>query len=99
TDSTARLFHEIFDGKSFPDHARQKMQELLNRRFDPEAVAADPRLGFEGNFAAALPGDAKLWSKSGRTVWTGDERASYRRHDAGRIAVPGLAIRPASWRR
>jgi beta-lactamase class A len=91
TEATARLFEEIFNGESFPDRARHRMQELIHRRHDLEAVAADPRSGVKGNFGAGLPSDAELWSKSGRTEWTGDERASYRRHDAGRIAVPGLA--------
>jgi hypothetical protein len=31
----------------------------------------------------------RLWSKAGRTDWTGDPAASYRRHDAAYIELPG----------
>jgi len=43
-----------------------------------------------GFFGAGLPSTARLWSKAGWTGWTGDARASYRRHDAARIIVEDL---------
>ena len=39
--------------------------------------------------AAGLPAGAKLWSKAGQTNWTGDPDASYRRHDAAYVELPG----------
>jgi beta-lactamase class A len=91
TNATARLFHEIFAGRTFSDPSRSAMQDLLSRRHDAEWVAANPHAQVTGYFGAGLPADATLWSKSGWTGWTGDARASYRRHDAARIEVPDLA--------
>jgi hypothetical protein len=90
TDATARLLYEIFDGSIFPPAVREHMQRLLLRRHDPEWVDAHPAAQVRGYFGAGLPGEARLWSKAGWTGWTGDVRASYRRHDAARIEVPGL---------
>jgi beta-lactamase class A len=89
TKATARLFHEIFDGRTFSPAGRDRMRRLLARRHDPEWVEAHPAAQVRGYLGAGLPAEAKLWSKAGWTGWTGDARASYRRHDAARIEVPG----------
>ena len=91
TNATARLLHEIFAGRTFSDPSRSAMQGLLARPHDAAWVAANPHAQVTGYFGAGLPADAKLWSKAGWTGWTGDARASYRRHDAARIELPGLA--------
>jgi beta-lactamase class A len=91
TNATARLFHEIFNGQTFSRDDQLAMQALLARRHDAAWVAANPNAQVTGYFGAGLPADARLWSKAGWTGWTGDARASYRRHDAARIEVPGLA--------
>jgi len=91
TNATARLFHEIFEGRTFSRDNRLAMQELLARRHDAAWVTANPNAQVTGYFGAGLPAAARLWSKAGWTGWTGDARASYRRHDAARIEVPGLA--------
>jgi beta-lactamase class A len=91
TNATARLFHEIFAGDTFSRDSRLAMRDLLARRHDAAWVAANPNAQVTGYFGAGLPAAAKLWSKAGWTGWTGDARASYRRHDAARIEVPGLA--------
>ncbi|HTO85663.1 MAG TPA: hypothetical protein VMQ73_25815, partial [Methylomirabilota bacterium] len=36
-----------------------------------------------------LPVGSRLWSKAGWTKWTGDPTASYRRHDAAYVELPG----------
>jgi len=89
-NATARLFHEIFEASTFAEANRLTMQKLLHRPHDRAWAAGDPRSQIDGFFGAGLPPEAELWSKSGWTGWTGDRRASYRRHDAARIAVPGL---------
>jgi len=91
TNATARLMHAILDDAHFSDDSRKAMRSLLSRPFDRAWVEAHPSAQINGYFGQDLPQDAKLWSKAGWTGWTGDERASYRRHDAARIEVPGLA--------
>ena len=90
TLATARLFHEIFAGAAFPPERAAQMRQLLHRRHDPDWVEAHPNAQVRGYFGQALPPGAGLWSKAGRTVWTGDRHASYRRHDAARIEIAGL---------
>ena len=90
TLATARLFHEIFAGATFPPERAERMRQLLHRRHDPAWVEAHPNAQVRGYFGEALPRDAELWSKAGWTGWTGDRHASYRRHDAARIEIAGL---------
>jgi beta-lactamase class A len=90
TDATARLFHEIFEGAFLPAPRRAAMRRLLSRRHDRDWVEAHPHAQVSGYLGAALPPDARLWSKAGWTAWTGDAAASYRRHDAARVEVPGF---------
>ncbi len=90
TEAMARLLHEIFGGRVFSAASRDRMQRLLARRHDPEWVDAHPAAQVRGYFGAGLPPAARLWSKAGWTGWTGDARASYRRHDAARVEVPSV---------
>lgn len=87
TVAAARLFHDIFVGRLVNARRSQHMAELLHRPLDP-AFAALPTAQVEGYFGAGLPAGARLWSKAGRTTWTGDAAASYRRHDAAYIELP-----------
>jgi beta-lactamase class A len=87
SDATARLYHAIFTGKLVNGKRSHHMADLLKRRFDPE-FAALPAAQVEGYFGAGLPQGATLWSKAGHTGWTGDELASYRRHDSAYVQLP-----------
>lgn len=89
-NATARLYHEIFHGRTFPEARQRMMRDLLARRHDREWVEANPNAQVKGYFGAGVPPEAKLWSKAGWTGWTGDAAASYRRHDSAYIAVPEL---------
>jgi hypothetical protein len=62
--------------------------DTLARSIEPE-FAKKPGAQIFGFFGAGLPRGSRLWSKAGRTDWTGDPAASYRRHDAAYIELPG----------
>lgn len=87
----ARLFYEIFSGNvplSVP--ARQRAQDILFR--DRTSVeAALPHFQVEKFLGGGVPDEARLWSKAGQNSWTGDERASYYKHDLIRVDLPGSA--------
>jgi beta-lactamase class A len=55
---------------------------------DPDFLA-NPLAQVRGYFPAGLPAGARVWSKAGHTGWTGDADASYRRHDAAYVELPG----------
>ncbi|HTO67653.1 MAG TPA: serine hydrolase [Bradyrhizobium sp.] len=89
TDATARLFYAIFTGSVLePDRARL-VAERLARPLDPDWVVAEPNAQVLGYFGEGLPKGTRLWSKAGCTTWTGDPTASYRRHDAAYVELPG----------
>jgi beta-lactamase class A len=88
TDATARLFYAIFT-RNKPTPARSRFViDTLARSIEPE-FAKKPGAQIFGFFGAGLPRGSRLWSKAGRTDWTGDPAASYRRHDAAYIELPG----------
>lgn len=80
TDATARLFVEIATGRCVTAERSAQMMEILSR--NPAAEQADPD-DQARSIGAALPAEAKLWSKAG---WT-----SQTRHDAAYIELPGGA--------
>jgi beta-lactamase class A len=89
TNAAARLFHEIFAGRIVTPERSRVMAEMLSRPMDDRDFLANPLAQVRGYFAAGLPAGARVWSKAGHTGWTGDADASYRRHDAAYIELPG----------
>jgi beta-lactamase class A len=89
TDATARLFHAIFTGRVINERRSRIIAELLRRPLDPAWIAAEPASQVTGYFGAGLPPGSRLWSKAGWTTWTRDPTASYRRHDAAYVVLPG----------
>ncbi len=88
TDATARLFYEIFTGQIVNPAHSKCIADTLARSLDPEWIASEPGAQVNGFFGAGLPQGSRLWSKAGRTNWTGDPAASYRRHDAAYVELP-----------
>ena len=87
TDGTARLIHEICTGQLIGATRSQRMRDRMARDHRAEAWKADPLHQVGGFFGEGLPPDAKLWSKCGRTLWTGHAPASWRRHDAAYVEL------------
>jgi Beta-lactamase enzyme family len=89
TDATARLFHAIMTGRVINAQRSGVMADHLRRPLDPDWIAAEPASQVRGYFGEGLPPGSRLWSKAGWTTWIRDSRASYRRHDAAYIELPG----------
>jgi beta-lactamase class A len=87
TAATAQLFYMIFAGRLVTPERSARMAALLHRPLDADFVA-QPLAQVKGYFGEGLPQGSQLWSKAGRTTWTGDANASYRRHDAGYVVLP-----------
>ena len=87
--AAARIFLEIFAGDvPLSASARQRAQDILLRdRCSAEAKL--PHFQVDTYLGGGVPPEAALWSKAGKNSWTGDDRASYYKHDLIRIAVPG----------
>jgi len=81
SDFCARLLHGVIAGALLSPLACQRMQTLLARSLDAEQRAADPENQVDGFLGAALPPEARLWSKAG---WM-----SQARHDAAYIEAAG----------
>lgn len=85
----ARLMHEIFSESALLSPACRAIirDHLARDANDPDrGRGAYQLLGYLGD---ALPQGTQIWSKAGRTRWLGDDRASFRRHDALRAILPG----------
>jgi len=89
TDATARLFHAVLTGAILDPARARFVAERLARPLDPAWAAAEPEGQVLGYFGEGLPPGSRLWSKAGWTKWTGDPTASYRRHDAAYVELPG----------
>ena len=63
--------------------------ERLARPLDPAWIAAEPAAQVLGYLGEGLPPGSRFWSKAGQTNWTGDPAASFRRHDAAYVELPG----------
>lgn len=89
--AAARLFFEIFAGDlRLSQEGRARAQAtLLRDRCSAEAEL--PQFQVETYLGGGVPAEATLWSKAGRTVWTGDTHASFYKHDLIRVAMPGCA--------
>ena len=78
TNATARLLVEIYAGRCVSAARSAQMLELMKRDFADPARANQQACDYIG---AALPADAKLWSKAGDM--------STARHDAALVELPG----------
>ncbi|NEQ30418.1 MAG: serine hydrolase [Leptolyngbya sp. SIO4C5] len=81
TDATARLVHSIIGGVSVTSARSQAMMQLMQRRLDPQALAADPENQVTGFLGAGVPQSAQVWSKAGLT--------SKVRHDVAYVEAAG----------
>lgn len=89
--AAARLMFEIFAGDApLSPAARSRAQATLLRDRD-SAEAKLPHFQVETFLGGGMPAAARLWSKAGQNSWTGDERASYYKHDLIRAEMPGAA--------
>ncbi|PTE23341.1 hypothetical protein C5F48_02445 [Cereibacter changlensis JA139] len=89
--AAARLMFEIFAGDApLSPAARSRAQTTLLRDRD-SAEAKLPHFQVETFLGGGMPVAARLWSKAGQNSWTGDERASYYKHDLIRVEMPGAA--------
>lgn len=88
TGGTARLIHDICAGTCISLPRSRRMRDFMARDHRPETWQADPLHQVGGFFGEGLPATARLWSKCGRTLWTGHAPASWRRHDAAYVELP-----------
>lgn len=80
TDATARLLHSIVGGAAVSAARSQSMMNLFQRNLDPAQLDPnDEENQVTGFLGAALPANARLWSKAG---WTSSVR-----HDAAYIEL------------
>ncbi len=87
SDAAAWLLWQIMCGDVLPLESAQAVAAFLQRPLEPDFIAI-PTAQVTGYLGAGLPPGARLWSKAGRTLWTGDTLASYRRHDAAYVELP-----------
>ncbi|MFC3612824.1 hypothetical protein ACFORG_03540 [Lutimaribacter marinistellae] len=89
--ASARLFFELF-ASALPLGRAARLQAtatLLRERSGPKSQ--DPHYQVDDFLGGGIPKDVPIWSKAGMNGWTGDERASYFKHDLIRFHVPGKA--------
>jgi beta-lactamase class A len=89
TRAVRRLITDVMAGTVLSAERCGAMAALMRRPTDQDWAAAHPHGQVSGYFGAGLPAGSRLWSKAGWTTWTGDEAASYRRHDAAYVEAPG----------
>jgi beta-lactamase class A len=90
TEATASLLARIMEGEMISPARSRIMADHLYRPREP-AFVETPGAQVLGFLGADLPSGAEIWSKAGWTAWTRDPLASYRRHDAIHVALPGGA--------
>ncbi|MGE3876274.1 MAG: serine hydrolase [Parvibaculaceae bacterium] len=69
--------------------ARSKIMRDLLQRPNTKEFRERPQAQLMGFLGAGMPEGARIWAKAGWTGWTGDQLASYRRHDALHAVLPG----------
>jgi hypothetical protein len=89
TEAAARLFQAVMTGTVATPERCRLIASHLHRSLDKDVVVNTPAYQVLNYFGQGLPEGSKLWSKAGWTGWTGDPAASYRRHDAAYIELPG----------
>jgi beta-lactamase class A len=88
TNAAASMMARIMDGAMISPERSRIMTDFLYRPHDA-AFVETPTAQVLNYMGDGVPSDAELWSKAGSTAWTGDPLASYRRHDAIHVALPG----------
>jgi beta-lactamase class A len=86
--ATSRLLQEVLCGTVLTQQRCRTMAALMQRSIEPASVADDPRNQVKAYLGGGLPDGSRLWSKAGWTTWTGDPKASWRRHDAAYVEAP-----------
>lgn len=88
--ATARLLAAIFTTglPLSPEGEARAQATLLRDRSSPDAAL--PHFQVSEFLGGALPDEARIWSKAGHNLWTGDPKASWFKHDMIRIEAPGL---------
>jgi beta-lactamase class A len=88
SDAAALVLAKIMSGGMISAKRSKNMRDTLHRPNTKEfrETPAAQLLGFLGE---GMPPGARIWSKAGWTGWTGDRLASYRRHDALHVILPG----------
>ena len=86
SDAAAWLLADVLCGRVLPPASAERIAGFLHRPLTDEFISIQPAQ-VNGYLGAGLPRDAQLWSKAGRTLWTGDPLASYRRHDAVHVKL------------
>lgn len=84
---TARIMEALLCRAEWPAAWRFRAAAALHRDLD---APRRPDAQIDGFLAGGLPAGARVWSKAGWTGWTGDARASFRRHDTAFFVAPGL---------
>lgn len=90
SNAAAWLLAQIMCGDLLPPASADLLAERLHRPLEPGFIAV-PSSQITGYLGGNLPDGARLWSKAGRTLWTGDPLASYRRHDLAHVQLQGGA--------
>lgn len=89
--AAARLMFEIFAGDVPLSPAGRGRAQAALLRDRKSAEAKMPHFQVDKFLGGGMPLEAKIWSKAGQNSWTGDERASYYKHDLIRVEMPGSA--------
>ena len=88
SDAAAAILARIMSGEMISRERSRTMRDILQRPNTKE-FRDTPHAQLLAFLGEGMPGGARLWSKAGWTGWTGDELASYRRHDALHAVLPG----------
>lgn len=85
SNAAAWLLAQVMCADLMPPASAEAIAGLLHRPLDDPEFIAMPTAQVAGYLGGNLPPGATLWSKAGRTLWTGDPLASYRRHDLAHV--------------
>ncbi|MEP7139062.1 MAG: serine hydrolase [Caldimonas sp.] len=86
SDAAAWLLADVMCGRAVLPSSSERIAGLLHRPLTDDFVSIQAAQ-VKGYLGGGLPGGTQLWSKAGRTLWTGDPLASYRRHDAVHVKL------------
>jgi len=86
SDAAAWLLADVMCGSVLPAGGSERIAGFLHRPLTNDFVSITTAQ-VNGYLGGGLPPGAQLWSKAGRTLWTGDPLASYRRHDAAHVKL------------
>jgi len=91
SNAAAWLMAQVMCGDLMPAESAESIAKMLHRPIDDAEFVAVPTSQIVGYLGGNLTAGATLWSKAGRTLWTGDALASYRRHDLAHVKLDGGA--------